>query len=269
MTFRSRRYLGFSLVLLSAFVFWSINYALAIRLRSAAIVSGIILLTIVFALTFFNARKKLPFLPLLRASTWTQIHIYAGFVSVFLFGLHTGWRMPNGTLEIILAVLFLAVAGSGFVGLAISRLIPSRLTIHGENLIFERVPAMRAAVRNEAEELVVQSITANNSSTIADFYESNLKDYFAGPRFYLSHLMGNRRPLFKLISEVEAMDRYLNTQEREVMAQIAELIRKKDNLDFQLCGQAVLKGWLFVHIPLTYSLIVFAIIHGALAWSLS
>jgi len=269
MTLRSRRNLGISLFLAFAAAFWLINYVMTVRLRAAATVSGLVLLGLVLGLTLFNARKKLPFLPLLRASTWTQIHIYAGFLSVFLFGLHTAWRTPSGTFEVILAILFLAVAGSGFVGLAVSRTIPSRLTIHGENLLFERIPAMRVAVRREAEELVVRSVTANNSSTIADFYEAKLRSYFVRPRFIFSHLVGSRRPLLKLISEVDAMDRYLNAEEKEVMAQLAELIRTKENLDFQSCGQALLKGWLFVHIPLTYSLIVFAIVHGVFAWSLS
>ncbi len=269
MTLRSRRNLGISLLLVFALAFWLINYVLTVRFRSAAIVSGFVLLTLVLALTLFNARKKRPFLPLFRASTWTQIHIYAGFLSVFLFGIHTGWRTPTGTFEVVLALVFLAVAISGFVGLAISRTIPSRLTIYGENLIFERIPAMRTAVRTEAEELVVKSVTANNSSTVADFYEAKLRNYFMRPSFVFSHLIGSRRPLFDLLSEVEAMDRYLNSEEREVMVQLTELIRTKDNLDFQLYGQALLKGWLFVHIPLTYSLIVFAIVHGVLAWSLS
>lgn len=269
MTLRNRRNLGIALLIVLSLAFWLVNYVLTIRFRSATFFSGMVLLGLVLGLTLFNARKKLPFLPLLRASTWTQIHIYAGFLSVFLYGIHTGWRIPNGTFELILAVLFLAVAVSGFVGLALSRTMPSRLTIHGENLMFERIPAMRVAVRTEAEELVVQSVTANNSSTIADFYEAKLRDYFGRPRYILRHLIGSRRPLVKMISEVEAMDRYLNAEERTVMAQLTELIRTKDNLDFQQCGQAVLKGWLFIHIPLTYSLIVFAIIHGALAWSLT
>ncbi|MEP6663173.1 MAG: hypothetical protein ABJC04_05850 [Verrucomicrobiota bacterium] len=269
MTFRFRRYLGFSLLLVCAAVFWLAQSVLTVQLRAAAIFSGLTLLTLVLALTLFNARKKLPFLPLLRASTWMQIHIYAGFLSVFLFALHVGWRFPRGTFEIILALLFLLVAGSGFFGLAISRMLPSRLTIHGENLMYERVPAMRVAIRRDAEELVLQSVTVNNSSTLADFYETNLRHYFLRPRFIFSHLIGNRRPLVRLMADMEAMDRYLNKEEQGVMAQLMELVRQKDNLDFQLCGQSLLKGWLFIHIPLTYALIVFAIVHGVLAWSLS
>ena len=50
------------------------------------------------------------------------------------------------------------------------------------------------------------------------------------------------------------------------MTQLAEFVRAKDNLDFQRAVQGMLKGWLFVHIPLTYALLLFAAVHGLLAW---
>ena len=46
-----------------------------------AMYTGWLLLALVLGLTFFNARKKLPFLPLLSASTWLQAHIYLGWLA--------------------------------------------------------------------------------------------------------------------------------------------------------------------------------------------
>ncbi len=57
--------------------------------------------------------------------------------------------------------------------------------------------------------------------------------------------------------------------ERGILAQIVERIRAKDDLDFQQARQGVLKGWLFVHIPLTYSMLLAGMVHGILAWRLS
>jgi hypothetical protein len=269
MTLRSRRRLGIEALLFFALVFWFVNHGLVIHLRPAALFSGTVLLALTLFLTLFNARKKIPFIPLLRAATWTQIHIYAGYLCVILFGLHVGWRIPRGSLEIALAILFIGVALSGMVGIALSRWMPPKLAVYGENVIFERIPALRASVRREAEELVVQSVAATHSSTVADFYEKKLRDYFARPQSFWKHLIGNRKRFFKLLSEVDALDRYLNAREREIMAQLAELIRAKDNLDYQSAGQGALKAWLFVHIPLTYAMLILAIAHGVLAWSFS
>lgn len=266
---RSRWMLGVASVALLSGGYWALDVALAGGLRQPALVSGLVLFAVILLLALFNARKKLPFLPLLTASTWLQVHIYAGLFSVVLFLFHIGFKRPQGLLEIALALLFLAVSVSGVIGLAISRWVPARLTLHGENLIFERIPALRTCVKQELEKLVLASVPDTHSTTIADFYEHKLRAYFERPRHLWSHLLGYSKPLHALLSEVGAMDRYLSAGEREVMGEIAEYIRIKDNLDFQLAAQGLLKGWLFVHIPLTYALILVGVVHGLLAWTFS
>lgn len=269
MKLSSRRELSIVLLLLLSIAFAFVDYALTSHLRRAAVFSGSILLAVTLLLTLFNARKKLPFLPLMRASTWMQFHIYAGYLAVVLFGIHVRWRIPRGHFEAILALLFLAVALSGVLGIFLSRWMPPRLAVYGESVIFERIPALRMKVRKEAEDLVVESVAATHSSTLADFYERKLRDFFARPHAIGRHLVGNQKSLFRLLSEVEALDRYLNPREREIVAQLTGLIRAKDNLDHQLAGMGALKGWLFVHIPLTYAMILLAFGHAILAWSFS
>lgn len=266
---RSRWLLGVLLVAILSGVYWTLDAALANSLRHPALVSGLVLFAVILLLTLFNARKKLPFLPLLKATTWLQVHIYAGLFSMALFMFHIGFKPPRGPLEIVLAALFVAVSGSGLIGLAISRWVPARLTVHGENVIFERIPTLRTSVKQEVENLVLASVPATQSTTIADFYKQRLRAYFERPRHLWRHLLGYSKPLHALLAEVGAMDRYLNAEERKVMGEIAEYIRVKDNLDFQLAAQAMLKGWLFVHIPLTYALILVGLVHGLLAWRFS
>ncbi len=193
MTLTSRRHFAWTLFAIAAVFAWVIDYGLRVHLRRAELLTGLTLFGVLVLLTLFNARKKLPFLPLLRASTWMQIHIYVGLFSCVLFGLHTGWRIPTGTFEVTLAVLFYLVAVSGILGLAISRWLPARLTAYGENVIFERIPALRSAVRREVEEMVVESVGKSQSSAIADFYEAKLRTYFSGTRFLWYHVAGYRQ----------------------------------------------------------------------------
>jgi hypothetical protein len=268
-SFRSRWILGVGLTALISGIYWTMNQALANSLRPAPLVSGLVLFAFILLLALFNARKKLPFLPLLKASTWLQVHIYAGLFSMALFLIHIEFKLPRGWLETILAALFVAVSLSGVVGLAISRWVPTRLTLHGENVIFERIPALRSKIKQEVEALALASVPTTHSTTIADFYEQRLRAYFEQPRNLWNHLLAYSKPLHALLAEVDAMDRYLNADERKLMAQIAELIRLKENLDFQLAAQGLLKIWLFVHIPLTYSLILVGLIHGLFAWKFS
>lgn len=269
MTTRTRFRIIFALcVLLLALGCWWIDFSLRTNLRPAALFSGGALFLLILALTAFNARKKLPFLPLLKASTWMQFHIYAGWLCFFLYLLHTGSHWPKGLLETTLVMLFASVTLSGVVGLAISRYLPARLTLHGEPLIFERIPALRMVLHRKVEELAIQSLSVTKSSTIVDFYEQHLRRYFEGTHGYLHHLTGNPKPLHRVISQIEELERYCNDEERRIMAELTECARQKDHLDFNFVNQGVLKLWLFVHIPLTFALILCGAAHGLLAWCL-
>jgi hypothetical protein len=268
-SFRSRWLLGVGLTALICGIYWGLDQTFANGLLPARLISGLVLFAVILLLALFNARKKLPFLPLRKASVWLQIHIYAGLFAMALFLIHVHFKPPRGWLETALAVLFVAVSLSGVFGLAISRWIPARLALRGENVVFERIPALRWKIKQEVEALALASVPQTHSTTIADFYERRLRSYFERPHSLWGELPGYSKSLHVLLSEVEDLDRYLNAEERKLMAQIAEFIRIKENLDFQLAAQGLLKLWLFVHIPLSYALILIGLVHGILAWKFS
>ena len=270
-----RRWLGWAVLaaLLALSAGWI--YLLNIALRQAALWSGLTLFGVLLFLTAFNARKKLPFLPLLKASAWMRVHNYAGWFAIGLFLLHIHPRVPpahvfgvpRGLLELWLAALFLAVNASGIIGLVLSRLLPPRLARHGEEVLFERLPALRRQLSAQVERLMLDSVAQTQSSTLADFYLTRLKTFFDRPSDVLWHLLGSDGPLQARLAGLAALDRFFNDKERVIAATLAEQIRAKDNLDFHFACQGLLKTWLFVHIPLAYSLILVALVHGFLAWS--
>ena len=55
---------------------------------------------------------------------------------------------------------------------------------------------------------------------------------------------------------------YLSDDEKVIAEQIREWIETKENLDFQEAAQRLLKGWLFVHIPLSGALLLLGGVHG-------
>lgn len=260
-SFLTRRW---SLSLLTVFV--GLGLALAwqlgrIALLPVAVYTGGLLLALVLLLTFFNARKKLPFLPLLNASTWLQVHIYLGWLACFVFGLHAGARIPNGWLEGLLAAIFVGVAASGAFGLWLSRWLPPRLVRSGESLVFERIPGLRHQLAGEARELVRRAETEAQSSTLADLYLRDLHAYFLRVPPLLAPLIGDDREFHHVKLELESSRRYLNSAELKLAGEMADLIEAKRNLDVQLAGQRLLKLWLFIHIPLTYGLLVLIAAH--------
>ena len=150
---------------------------------------------------------------------------------------------------------------TGLFGLFISRTYPRRLTTSGEAVLYERIPRLRLLLKKEVEDLVLEAARADQTTTIADFYADRLADFMHEPRNLTGHLLYSTRPFAKLQDELDAIDRYLNPAEREIMIQIREFVELKEGLDFQWALQSALKGWLFVHIPLTYSLMAVAVLH--------
>jgi len=240
--------------------------ALALQVLHAAIEplsfwTGWVLLFVVALLALFNIRKKLPFLPLGRAASWLQLHVYAGLFSIVAFFAHAGFELPAGRLDASLYLLFVGIALSGLIGLALSRVIPVGLTSQGEAVLFERIPALRDALRREVEDVVVESAREHQKTTISDFHREHLADYFRAPRHFVYQVMGWSRPLRELERELEGLDRYLNEGEREAVRRIKECVHAKDVLDYQWARQLMLKGWLFVHIPLTAILSILLVVH--------
>jgi hypothetical protein len=54
-----------------------------------------------------------------------------------------------------------------------------------------------------------------------------------------------------------------------VLENLADLVRRKDGLDYHHALQTSLKLWLFMHVPLTYSLMIFSLLHVVLVYAFS
>ena len=229
--------------------------------------SGWSLLALVLFLTAYNLRKKLPFLPLLRSGTWLQLHIYTGLITAVLFVIHIGGRVPDGLFETTLASLYLAVFVSGIVGLALSRIIPHRLTTRGLEVLFERVPIYMAQLQAEVEDRVLATVSEMDTTAVPEFYQRHLQPFFERPRHFWHHVVHSTQPRQALINEIQALDRFLTKSERGQMVEIEERVKLKDDLDYQYSMQLILKYWLFFHIPLTYGLLVFAVFHILLVYA--
>lgn len=197
----------------------------------------------------------------IKSSRWLQLHIYGGLFAVFVFALHVGVRWPSGALETALYALFVLVAGSGVVGLYMTRRFPALISNRGEELLFERIPAFVTRRRHEAEELVLATARETNGTALPDFYASRLHDYFSGPRNLWAHLRESRRPLQTLQAELKSLESYCSPEERQALVTLAGYVQSKDELDYDYAHQAALKYWLFLHLPLSYALLLLSGLH--------
>lgn len=267
-TFAARRTQNLTLLIIMCVVFYFAYSVWQASLKPTNFYTGWILAGCMIFLTLYNLRKKLTFLPALGTSAlWLQLHLYIGFFTIFMFVLHVNFHVPNGIFESVLFILFFAVVGSGVFGIFITRRSPRLMTRKGETVLYERIPIFRKKIKDEVEKLVFDSIEETNSTTLSDFYLKKLHRYFSRPQNILRHLFESHTPLRRLKNEVDVVERYLDSNEKEVLQEIVSYIETKDNLDYQYAHQLMLKGWLFFHIPVTYALLVFSFVHGILAYA--
>jgi hypothetical protein len=246
-------------------VVWLWVRGLESRLTPPSFATGYIMLAAVLFLALYNVRKKLPFLPLGSSTAWLQWHLYAGLGSVGAFALHAGLTWPTGVLESALAIFYLCTVTSGLVGLYWTRTIPAQLARVGDEVLYERIPALHRQVRRQAGDVVLESVAASGATTLADFYVARLYDFFhqtRGVSYILRPTSALRRTLME---EMQHSRRFYSEHELSACERLFALIRRKDDLDFHRARQGLLKTWLFVHIGLTYALVVLAVLHGLVA----
>ena len=226
--------------------------------------TGYVLIGSLFLLAAFGMRKRLPMISGIgSAAFWMQMHIYVGFGSFAVFAMHIAFRVPVGMFESILALLYCVVFFSGLYGLWASRTIPRKLTSVGEEVIFERIPAFKRHLARRAQTMVMES--CENTPVLANFYVHRLSRFFERRRGLAYLLMPTGRTRRQLIAEIEELDRFLAHDDRRISRELAIMVRKKDDLDYHTAMQGRLKMWLFVHIAMTWSLLIFSVVHGVLA----
>lgn len=259
-----RRWIGVCATLLA----WALAYGwaqrLENRLQSPSYFTGWLLLASIVFLALFQARKKLPAPPLGSSATWMQAHVYVGLASAGFFVIHAPRLWPTGVLESLLAALYAATFISGLLGLYWTRSLPRRLSQIGEEVVYERIAAKRGELREQAQAAVLTAVRASAATTLGEFYRTRLHDYFSIRRSWRYRLWPTSQLRKALMADLTETSRYLSEGERKTAEELFALVRRRDDLDYHEALQWRLKVWLFVHIALTYPLLVAAGLH---AWT--
>jgi len=262
--FARRRLVGTAITLAALGGVWLWAERMERRLESSSYFTGWLLLASVVFLALFQVRKKLPMPPLGSAAAWLQTHIYVGLATAGLFLLHTPLRWPNGNLETALALLYAATFASGLIGLYWTRSLPQRLSRLGQEVIYERIAAIRGRIRERAQTAVLAAVRTGGTTTLGEFYNARLQEYFSTHRGWRYRFLPSSRLRKELLAELTEASRYLSDEERKTAETLFALVRERDDLDYAEALQWRLRGWLFVHIALTYPLLIAAGLH---AWT--
>jgi hypothetical protein len=263
-SFVRRRLIGAGVALAALGGVWLLAERLRVRLESPSFFTGWLLLGSLGFLALFQVRKKLPAPPLGTAAAWMQVHIYTGLATAGLYLIHTPRFWPNGVLESSLAALYWMTFTSGVIGLYWTRTLPRRLSRLGHEFIYERIAAERGRLREQAHAAVLTGVRSGGETTLGELYNARLHDFFSTHRGWLYRFYPNSKLRKLLLAELTDATRYLSDSERKTAEKLFALVRERDDLDYSEALQWRLKAWLFVHIALTYPLLLAAGLH---AWT--
>lgn len=261
---------------------------------------GLIYGSLGFALMLFagllGLRKKFPIWRIGRAQTWMRGHLWLGLLSFPMILMHGGFHF-GGTLTRVLMWLFIFVYASGIVGAALQHFMPrlhtSRLPME---TIYEQIDHVRQQLVGEATKIVKETSAAlegdvgsaserqralaaaagaNWDTTVAtglavDEQASGelrrlLRDEIAP---FLAHSERGAfrisessvaHALFQQLRVLLPADLHANIDDLE------NICEEKRQLDEQSRLHKILHGWLLVHIPLSYAVLLLGAWHAVAA----
>jgi len=211
------------------------------------------------------------------AARWRKFHIFVGYLLIAAFISHSDFSLPDTGFEWALWAGFVLVTLSGIFGTYLAWSLRVKHAID-ERIGYDRIPSRRAELAREIHAAVAKTEpapvaialpTPPYDAWIMDLYTTHLRDFFQGQRNFAAHLIGSQRPLKRLTDEIDNLASYVDRPSQEKLAFIKNLVVEKDRLDFARVYLGLAKGWLFVHVPLTYSLTVLTVLHILVVYAFS
>jgi hypothetical protein len=246
-------------------------------LRDPRYLDGWILAAGMIVQIAFHVAIKMSAVSPKSAARWRKFHVRLGYLLIAAFLSHADFSLPDTGFEWALWAGFVLVTLSGIFGAYLSWSLKARGRID-EGLGSVRIPARRAELARDVQAAVAEADPAAaaiglpglpHDGWIRDLYVSHLRDFFQGPRNFTSHVIGSQQPLKRLTEEIDSLARYLDQQGKESLDVIKTLVIEKDRLDFAQVHFVLTKGWLLVHVPITYALIVLTVLHVVVVYAFS
>jgi hypothetical protein len=270
---------GLLIVAISGGLFWLV-WIYGNGLRDPRYLDGWMLACGMGLQLYFHIAIKIGMLSPKSAVRWRKIHIFLGYALIAAFISHSDFSLPDTGFEWSLWVGFVLVTLSGIVGAYLAWSLKAKGRID-EGIGYDRIPGLRADLARDVHAAVTMADPAaaqialpglpalSHDDWITDLYANHLRGFFEGQRNFSAHLIGSQRPLKRLTDEIDNLSPYVNQQSREKLVAIRNLVIEKDRLDFARVYLGLTKGWLFVHVPVTYALIVLAVLHVLVVYAYS
>jgi hypothetical protein len=265
LTYAGRRYLwlgtGASAALLVSYYF----YARA-TIPSGSTLGGLIYgwlgFVAILVLMSIGIRKRWYASRLGTVQGWTSAHVYLGLLTLLIIPMHAGFRFGWDVHTLAFALLIIVVL-SGVVGLLIYLIVPQKLTVYESSMLPEQIETEINRVLGEMKDLV-----GEKSAGFQQLYEEEFRRCQEikpqGWRLLFKGVDSVAMLSVKALELNRILPKIAET-EQESFSQFCSLVLRKTELEALLAGQMrvknALEAWLYVHVPMSFALIVAVAIH--------
>lgn len=245
-----------------------------------------------------GARKKLPLWRVGRASSWMRGHLWLGLLSFPFILFHSGFSLGAATLTRTLMVLFIAVFVSGIFGAVLQHYLPRMMTERVPmETIYEQIDRVQSQLLDEAGSLVndlrsslsgelnrvsaIQRAIAASAGTrggltvaiglgaseraeraLTDLFQNEIRPFLVQKKRGPKRAMADRGQASALFAQLRVL---ISRELWPKLEDLANICEEKRELDRQRRMHGVLHGWLLVHIPASYALLLLGAVHAVYA----
>ena len=243
-----------------------------------------------------GARKKVPIWRVGRAQAWMRGHLWLGTLSFPIILFHAGFHFGVGLTKALMW-MFVVVFTSGIVGAVLQHFMPRFTTERiPMETIYEQIERVRSQLVDEAQHLVDDAtatltggvshateqqraaaasagtmggltvasgldVNEEASAELHEFFRRDMRPFLeqAGARGLSLADRSRSRGIFQQLRAL------LPPTLHPMVDDLENICEEKRELDQQSRYHKVLHGWLLVHIPLSYALLLLGAVHAVIA----
>jgi hypothetical protein len=235
------------------------DYA-SVRLVNESFITGYGLFAIVLLLTALGVRKQLPGWSLGSAAVWQRVHHYLGLASMGMYAIHAD-MITTGWLESLVAIAFWCIAASGLISWYVNRNAPKLLQAAGPQILRQDIEIKKREIAQQAYAIALKAAGKSDSAALADHYRDQLQRFFSVRRSLLYRVWPTGATRRRLLIELDNVDRYLDESGRSLRENLCDMVRAKDDLDFQSAIQMRVRFWANAHTWLLGAFLILTLAH--------
>ena len=239
-----------------------------------------------------GARRKVPVWRVGRAQTWMRGHLWLGLLSLPLILFHGGFHF-GGTLTTVLMVLLIVVILSGVLGAVLQHYLPQMMTERVPmETIYEEIVSVRAQLLDEADQFVAAicgplgveatgpqrertlampatpaaaatavAVTEEESAPLRSFHLRQVRPFLENPDAR-NHRLGDAAQARAIFDQLRTL---VPPAVHETLEDLEDICEEERQLSRQVRLHHWLHGWLLVHVPLSFALLVLGAVHAVMA----